>query len=122
LAAHTSTWETPIHTTYRGLRIYECPPNGQGLTALIALNILEGFDLASLDPLGVERLHLEIEALRLAFADTRWFVADPATNPAPLEGCFPKPMPPSGASSSTRSAPRWISSTARRWHPRIRCT
>jgi gamma-glutamyltranspeptidase / glutathione hydrolase len=84
LAAHSSTWETPIHTSYRSLRIWECPPNGQGLTALLALNILEGFDLASLDPLGADRLHLEIEALRLAFADTRWYVADPATNPAPL--------------------------------------
>jgi gamma-glutamyltranspeptidase/glutathione hydrolase len=90
LAAHTSTWETPLQTTYRHLRIWECPPNGQGLTALIALNILEGFDLANLEPLGVERLHLEIEALRLAFADTRWFVADPATNPAPLAGLLSK--------------------------------
>ncbi|MDI6726377.1 MAG: gamma-glutamyltransferase family protein [Smithellaceae bacterium] len=85
LAAHVSTWERPIHTLYRDARIWECPPNGQGLTALIALNILEGFDLSDLPPLSAERLHLEIEALRLAFADTRWFVADPATNPAPLE-------------------------------------
>jgi gamma-glutamyltranspeptidase/glutathione hydrolase len=57
---------------------------------LIALNILEGFDLAALEPLGWERLHLEIEALRLAFTDTRWFVADPATNPAPLAGLLSK--------------------------------
>ena len=84
LANHFSTWEQPIHTTYRGLRIWECPPNGQGLTALIALNILEGFDLAQRPALSARRLHLEIEALRLAFADTRWFVADPALNPAPL--------------------------------------
>jgi len=84
LAAHYSTWEQPIHTTYRDLRIWECPPNGQGLTALIGLNILEGFALGKLDMLSARRLHLEIEALRLAFADTRWFVADPAVNPAPL--------------------------------------
>ena len=90
LAAHQSTWEEPIHTTYRNLRIWECPPNGQGLTALIALNILEGFDLSELDPLGTDRLHLEIEAMRLAFADTRWFVADPKTNPAPLEALLSK--------------------------------
>jgi gamma-glutamyltranspeptidase/glutathione hydrolase len=90
LAAHQSTWETPIHTTYRHLRIWECPPNGQGLTALIALNILEGFNLAGLDPLSAERLHLEIEALRLAFADTRWYVADPAFNPAPLADLLSK--------------------------------
>jgi gamma-glutamyltranspeptidase / glutathione hydrolase len=84
LAAHASTWEEAVSTTYRGLRIWECPPNGQGLTALLGLNILEGFDLAALPPLSAERLHLEIEALRLAFADARWYVADPAFNPAPL--------------------------------------
>jgi gamma-glutamyltranspeptidase/glutathione hydrolase len=85
LAAHTSTWEVPISTTYRGYRVWECPPNGQGLAALLALNLLEGFDLASLPPLSSQRLHLMIEAMRLAFADTSWYVADPAFNPAPLE-------------------------------------
>jgi gamma-glutamyltranspeptidase/glutathione hydrolase len=84
LAAHASTWEQPVSTTYRGLRVWECPPNGQGLTALLGLNILEGFDLAALPPLSAERLHLEIEALRLAFADARWYVADPTFSPAPL--------------------------------------
>ena len=86
LAGHLSTWEEPVSTTYRGIRLWECPPNGQGLTALLALNILEGYDLASLPPLDSQRLHLEIEALRLAFADTRWYVADPAFNPVPLRG------------------------------------
>ena len=76
LAAHRSTWDEPISAAYGGLRLWECPPNGQGLTALIALNILAGFDLP-IDPLSADRLHLEIEALRLAFADTRWYVADP---------------------------------------------
>jgi gamma-glutamyltranspeptidase/glutathione hydrolase len=76
LAAHTSTWETPASVTFGNFRVYECPPNGQGITALLAFNLLEGFDLAGLNPLSVERLHLEIEALRLAFADTRWYVAD----------------------------------------------
>jgi gamma-glutamyltranspeptidase/glutathione hydrolase len=76
LAAHTSTWDDPISTTYGGLRLWECPPNGQGIAALIALNLLEGFDLPS-DPLAADRLHLEIEAMRLAFADTGWYVADP---------------------------------------------
>ncbi len=85
LAAHQSTWDQPLSATYRGVRIWECPPNGQGLAALLALNLLEGFDLASLPPLSTERLHLEIEAMRLAFADARWYVADPAFNPAPLE-------------------------------------
>jgi gamma-glutamyltranspeptidase/glutathione hydrolase len=90
LAEHESTWEQPIHTTYRGLRVWECQPNGQGLAALIGLNILEGFDLAALAPLSVERLHLEIEAMRLAFADTSWYVADPAFNPTPLEALLSK--------------------------------
>ncbi|MEW5872683.1 MAG: gamma-glutamyltransferase family protein [Chloroflexota bacterium] len=90
LAAHHSTWEPAIHTDYRGVRIWECPPNGQGLTALLALNILEGFDLQALAPLSAARLHLEIEALRLAFADTRWYVADPAFAPAPLHALLSK--------------------------------
>jgi gamma-glutamyltranspeptidase / glutathione hydrolase len=85
LASHTSTWETPISTHYRGLRVYECPPNGQGLTALLALNILEGFDLSALPILSTERLHLMIEALRLAFADSRWYVADPKFSQVPVQ-------------------------------------
>lgn len=90
LASHTSTWDAPISTDYRGYRVWECPPNGQGLAALLALNILEGFDIVSLPPMDVRRWHLMIEAMRLAFADTRWFVADPATNPAPLEELLSK--------------------------------
>jgi len=85
LIHHRSTWDTPISTLYRGHRIWECPPNGQGLAVLLALNILEGVDLAAQKPLSAERLHWMIEAMRLAFADTRWFVTDPATDPAPLE-------------------------------------
>ena len=84
LAAHSSTWEAPLSVPYRGLRVWECPPNGQGLAALLALNILQGFELADLPALSTGRLHLLIEAMRLAFADTRWYVADPATDPAPL--------------------------------------
>jgi gamma-glutamyltranspeptidase / glutathione hydrolase len=82
LAAHRSTWETPISTTYRGHVVHECPPNGQGLTALIALNILEALPASEAGSLA--RMHNTIEALRLAFADAKWFIADPATNPAPL--------------------------------------
>jgi len=85
LAAHTSTWEQPISVDYRGLRIWECPPNGQGLATLLALNLLSGFDLVELRPLSAQRLHLEIECMRLAFADAFHYVADPAFAPAPLE-------------------------------------
>ena len=90
LASHVSTWEEPLSVEYRGYRVYECPPNGQGITALIALNILEGFDLASLQPSSVEKLHLQIEALRLAFADSRWYVADPAFSNIPLKELLSK--------------------------------
>jgi gamma-glutamyltranspeptidase/glutathione hydrolase len=90
LASHTSTWEEPISVSYRGLRVHECPPNGQGITALIALNILEGFDLSSLASLSVERLHLMIEAMRLAFADSRWYVADPAFSEIPVQELLSK--------------------------------
>jgi gamma-glutamyltranspeptidase/glutathione hydrolase len=84
MAAHTSTWEQPISTTYRGLRVWECPPNGQGLAALLALNLLEGYDIAAMPVLSERRLHLMIEAMRLAFADTSWYVADPEYSAAPL--------------------------------------
>jgi len=90
LAAHQSTWDEPISVNYRGYRIWECPPNGQGLAALLALNLLEGFDLASLAPLSTRRLHLQIEAMRLAFADARWYISDPAFSSIPLNELLSK--------------------------------
>ena len=90
LAAHHSTWDEPISVKYRGYRIWECPPNGQGLAALLALNLLEGFDLTSLPPLSTRRLHLQIEVMRLAFADARWYVSDPAFSSIPLNELLSK--------------------------------
>ena len=90
LASHTSTWEQPISVDYRGYRVYECPPNGQGITTLIALNILEGFDLSSLKSLSIEKLHVQIEALRLAFADASWYVCDPAFSNIPVKELLSK--------------------------------
>jgi gamma-glutamyltranspeptidase/glutathione hydrolase len=84
LASHTSTWDEPISTTYRGIRVWECPPNGQGITALMALNLLEGYELAGQAPLGPDRVHLVSEALRVAFADSRWYVADPRVSKVPV--------------------------------------
>ena len=81
LTRHRSTFEDPISAQYRGVTVHECRPNGQGLATLLALKVLEGFDLASLDPLSAEHLHLEIEAMRLGFADARWHVADPEFHP-----------------------------------------
>jgi len=85
LAEHRSTWDVPLSIEYGGLRVWECPPNGQGLACLLALNILRGMDLADLDPLGTERFHVMIEAMRLAFADARWYIADPAHSEIPIE-------------------------------------
>ncbi|MBW2725219.1 MAG: gamma-glutamyltransferase family protein [Deltaproteobacteria bacterium] len=83
LEAHESTWEEPLSIEYRGLRVWECPPNGQGIASLMALGLLSNLELADQDPLGPERFHLMIEVMRLAFADARWYVADPALTPVP---------------------------------------
>ena len=77
LAAHTSTWVEPISTRYRGYDVYECPPNGQGLAALLALNLVEGFDLGRLGHNTGEYLHVLIEAMKLAFGDAHAYIADP---------------------------------------------
>ena len=66
----------PVSTSYGGFDIFQMPPNNQGLTALLMLNILSGFDLGNLDPDGAERLHLEIEAGRLAYRDRDRYIAD----------------------------------------------
>ncbi|MFQ5958211.1 MAG: gamma-glutamyltransferase [Alphaproteobacteria bacterium] len=84
-AAARGEYVAPIRTNYRGVDVFECPPNGQGIVALIMLNILEDYALGELDPLGVERLHLEIEAGRLAFADRDALVADPAQAQVPVD-------------------------------------
>jgi gamma-glutamyltranspeptidase/glutathione hydrolase len=90
LANHGSTWVEPISTDYRGVRVYEVPPPGQGIAALQMLNLLGGFDLASLDPLGAERIHLEAEAKKLAFRDLRERVGDPEFADVPVEELLSK--------------------------------
>jgi gamma-glutamyltranspeptidase/glutathione hydrolase len=71
-------WVKPIGRDYRGYTLHEIPPNGQGISALMALGILEKFDLASLALDGVDSQHLQIEAMKLAFADTYKYVAEPS--------------------------------------------
>lgn len=88
LAEHHSTWDEPISTTYRGVTVYECPPNGQGLTALLALNIAEGWQLDEFP--SPERLHLMVEAMRLAFADARQYLADPRVSEVPTAALLDK--------------------------------
>ncbi len=82
LAAHTSTWVDPIGVGYRGYDVWELPPNGQGVAALIALGILDGMDVAR--RVAGERLHWQIEAMKLGFADAHAYVADPATMSVPV--------------------------------------
>lgn len=77
LADHQPEWVTPISTTYRDVTLWEIPPNGQGIAALMALNILEGFDLSRYPRDSVESFHLQIEAMKLGFADAYRYVADP---------------------------------------------
>lgn len=79
LAAHRNDWVEPLGMDYRGYTLHQIPPNGQGIAALIALGILENFDVAALPVDSVDSLHLQIEAMKLAFADTYEFVSDAAS-------------------------------------------
>jgi len=88
LSAHTSTWVEPIRTTYRGVEVAELPPNGQGIAALIALNVLECLDPA--DPASALHWHRRIEAVKLAFADRDRFVADPEHAELPVAALLDK--------------------------------
>lgn len=72
-------WVKPISKSYRGYELHEIPPNGQGIAALIALGILDQFDMASIPVDSVDSQHLQIEAMKLAFADLYRYVADPRT-------------------------------------------
>ncbi|MGH8723551.1 MAG: gamma-glutamyltransferase family protein [Burkholderiales bacterium] len=76
LAANQPDWVKTLEMDYRGYTLHEIPPNGQGIVALIALGMLEHFDLASHPVDGADSLHLQIEAMKLAFADARRYVGD----------------------------------------------
>ncbi len=78
LAAHHADWVEPIARDYRGYTVHEIPPNGQGIVALIALGILSHFEMGALAVDSAESAHLQIEALKLAFADAHAYVSDPA--------------------------------------------
>ncbi|MCC2110611.1 MAG: gamma-glutamyltransferase, partial [Hyphomicrobiales bacterium] len=90
LAAVEVTPVAPVISGYRGLDVAELPPNGQGIVALILLNVLEGFELAGLDPNGAERLHLEIEAARFAYACRDAGIGDPAAMTVAVEDLVAK--------------------------------
>ena len=84
MACQRSEWVEPISTTYKGYRVYELPPNGQGMAALEMLNILEAFGLAELGHNSAEYVHLVVEAKKLAFADLEAWLADPARVELPV--------------------------------------
>ena len=81
LADHRVDWVDPIDKDYRGHRIHEIPPNGQGIAALMALGMLEHFDISALAVDSPDSLHVQIEAMKLAFADVYRHVADPKHMP-----------------------------------------
>ncbi|MBH98921.1 MAG: gamma-glutamyltransferase [Rhodospirillaceae bacterium] len=90
LADHSANWVEPVSTSYRGFDVWELPPNGQGITALQMLNMLEHFDIASLEHNSAEHLHLFIEAKRLAFEDRARYYADPAFSEVPVDWLISK--------------------------------
>ncbi len=90
LKEHRSSWDEPIHTDYRGVTVYECPPNGQGLTALIAMNIAENFELGALPWHSPQRLHLMAESMRLAWADAHEYIADSSRAEVPIAALLSK--------------------------------
>lgn len=90
LAEYSSNWVEPISTTYRGWKVYEIPPNGQGIAALEMLDIMEDFPLGQYGPNSVDALHVLIEAKKLAYADLIKFVADPKFTTIPVSGMLSK--------------------------------
>jgi len=85
MQAHRSEWVEPVSVDYRGYRVWELPPNGQGIAALQMLEILEAYDLRSMGFGSADYLHLFVEAKKLAFEDRARFYADPAFAPAPVD-------------------------------------
>jgi gamma-glutamyltranspeptidase/glutathione hydrolase len=81
-ATHAGEWVEPLSTNYRGVTLYECPPNGQGLAAIIACSLADGFDFAAMDETA--RLTHLIACMRAGFQEAQRWVADPATSEIPL--------------------------------------
>jgi len=90
LKDHTTTWVEPISTDYRGYTVYELPPNGQGVTVLEMLNILEGYEMGRFKPNSPEYLHLLIEAKKAAFEDRDQYITDPDFEPIPVDQLLSK--------------------------------
>ncbi len=109
LRSYETLWVEPIHTDYRGVRIYEIPPPGQGIAALEILNILEGFDVGALGASSAERIHLEAEAKKLAFRDLYEKVGDPEFEEIPAEEMLSKEY---AAGLRERISPDWAATSS----------
>ena len=90
LKNYSSYWTEPIKTNYRGYEVFECPPNGDGLAALISLNITENIDFKKIKHGSSDFYHYLIEAMKLGFADALWHVTDPKKNEIPIEKLLSK--------------------------------
>ncbi|MFN2395463.1 MAG: gamma-glutamyltransferase [Bacteroidales bacterium] len=90
MAAHTSTWIEPVSTNYRGYDVWQLPPNGQGIAVLQILNILEAYDIGSMDLFSPEYIHLFVEAKKLVYEDRAWYYADMDFSPVPVEKLISK--------------------------------
>ncbi len=98
LAGHSGEWVDPISTDYRGWKVSELPPNGQGIGALQMLNLFERFNLQGMDPLSADALHIKIESQKLAYQDLQRFVGDPKFVKVPVNGMLNKDYAASRAS------------------------
>jgi gamma-glutamyltranspeptidase/glutathione hydrolase len=113
LERHRSEWVDPLATTYRGVTLYELPPNGQGLAALQMLNILEGYDLRAMGRESADFWHVMIEAKKLAYEDRARHYADPAFATQPIAGLLSKEYARSRAAliDPSRAAARYDAGT-----------
>ncbi|HKW99570.1 MAG TPA: gamma-glutamyltransferase [Bryobacteraceae bacterium] len=90
LSEFQSEWVEPIATEYRGWKVYELPPNGQGMGTLEMLNIMERFPLGSYAAMSAEAFHIKMEAQKLAYADLQRYLADPRFAKVPIDGIVSK--------------------------------
>lgn len=90
LSEFASEWVEPISTDYHGWKVYELPPNGQGMATLEMLNIMERFPLAANGAMSADAFHIKMEAQKLAYADLQRYLADPRFTKVPVEGILSK--------------------------------
>jgi gamma-glutamyltranspeptidase/glutathione hydrolase len=90
LADYQAEWVEPVSTTYRGWKVFELPPNGQGIATLSMLNLMERFPVGNFGPLSAEAFHVKLEAQKLAYADLQRYLGDPKFGAVPVSGLISK--------------------------------